>query len=94
MLGAAQLTALKEWLRSESGSKVVVSSVPFTRNLRGPDSADSWAGFLWERDSILDMMKQGGGAIILSGDRHENAATMFPAKAKGDKRLPSSRLRR
>ncbi|CVK85096.1 uncharacterized protein FMAN_02010 [Fusarium mangiferae] len=85
MLGASQLTALKEWLTAESDWKVVVSSVPFTRNWRGPDSTDSWSGFLWERDSILDIMKQNGGAVILSGDRHEHATTMFPAKAKGDK---------
>ncbi|KAG4264764.1 hypothetical protein FPRO03_00048 [Fusarium proliferatum] len=85
MLGATQLAALKEWLTAESDWKVVVSSVPFTRNWRGPDSADSWSGFLWERDSILDIMKQNGGAVILSGDRHEHATTMFPAKAKGDK---------
>ncbi|KAF5606194.1 alkaline phosphatase D [Fusarium subglutinans] len=85
MLGAVQLTALKEWLTSETDWKVVVSSVPFTRNWRGPDSADSWSGFLWERDSILDTMKQNGGAVILSGDRHEHATTMFPAKTKGDK---------
>ncbi|PNP85044.1 hypothetical protein FNYG_01569 [Fusarium nygamai] len=85
MLGAAQLAALKEWLKSESGWKVVVSSVPFTRNWRGPDSADSWAGCLWERDLILDTMKQNGGAVVLSGDRHEHATTMFPAKAQGNK---------
>ncbi|EWG35839.1 hypothetical protein FVEG_14571 [Fusarium verticillioides 7600] len=85
MLGEAQLVALKEWLISESDWKVIVSSVPFTRNWRGPDSADSWSGFLWERDSILDIMKQNGGAIILSGDRHEHATTFFPANAKGDK---------
>ncbi|KAF4415293.1 Alkaline phosphatase D [Fusarium acutatum] len=85
MLGALQLAALKEWLISESDLKVVVSSVPFTRNWRGPDAADSWSGFLWERDSILDTMKKNGGAVILSGDRHEHATTMFPAKAKGDK---------
>ncbi|EXA32630.1 hypothetical protein FOVG_16134 [Fusarium oxysporum f. sp. pisi HDV247] len=85
MLGALQLAALQKWLTSESDWKVVVSSVPFTRNWRGPDSADSWSGFLWERDSILDTMKQNGGAVILSGDRHEHATTTFPAKAKGDK---------
>ncbi|KAF5542392.1 alkaline phosphatase D [Fusarium napiforme] len=85
MLGAAQFAALKEWLTSESDWKVIVSSVPFTRNWRGPDSADSWSGFLWERDSILDITKQNGGAVILSGDRHEHATTLFPAKAKGDK---------
>ncbi|KAF4340438.1 alkaline phosphatase D [Fusarium beomiforme] len=85
MLGASQLAALTKWLRSESDWKVVVSSVPFTRNWRGPDSADSWSGFLWERELILDTMKQNGGAIILSGDRHEHATTKFPAKVEGEK---------
>ncbi|KAF4444510.1 alkaline phosphatase d [Fusarium austroafricanum] len=85
MLGVEQLAALKKWLETESDWKVVVSSVPFTRNWRGPDSADSWSGFLWEREIILDTMKQNGGAIILSGDRHEHATTKFPPKDPGDK---------
>ncbi|OBS23122.1 hypothetical protein FPOA_03681 [Fusarium poae] len=85
MLGAEQRAALTKWLQTESDWKVVVSSVPFTRNWRGPDSADSWSGFLWERDIILDTMKQNGGAVILSGDRHEHATTKFPPKTSGDK---------
>ncbi|KAH7262830.1 PhoD-like phosphatase-domain-containing protein [Fusarium tricinctum] len=85
MLGPSQLAALTDWLESESDWKVVVSSVPFTRNWRGPDSADNWSGFLWEREVILDTMKQNGGAIILSGDRHEHATTEFPAKSPGEK---------
>ncbi|KAM5343962.1 hypothetical protein ACJ41O_012499 [Fusarium nematophilum] len=84
MLGGHQLEALSEWLRTETDWKVVVSSVPFTRNWRGPDSADSWSGFLWEREVILDIMRRNGGAIILSGDRHEHATTKFPAKNPGD----------
>ncbi|KAK1638580.1 PhoD-like phosphatase-domain-containing protein, partial [Colletotrichum phormii] len=86
MLGAAQLDDLREWLETEKSWKVVVSSVPFTRNWRGPDSADSWSGYLWERDMILEMMRQTDGVIILSGDRHEHATTIFPpASDKGGK---------
>ncbi|KAF6803514.1 alkaline phosphatase family protein, partial [Colletotrichum musicola] len=65
--------------------KVVVSSVPFTRNWRGPDSADSWSGYLWERELVLDMMRRTDGVVILSGDRHEHATTLFPPKEDGDK---------
>ncbi|UQC81170.1 PhoD-like phosphatase [Colletotrichum lupini] len=86
MLGAAQLADLRKWLETEKSWKVVVSSVPFTRNWRGPDSADSWSGYLWERDMILEMMRQTDGAIILSGDRHEHATTIFPPTSdKGGK---------
>ncbi|KAI8665296.1 PhoD domain-containing protein [Fusarium sp. Ph1] len=84
MLGEQQRTALVQWLESETGYKVVVSSVPFTRNWRGPDSTDSWSGYLWEREKILDAMKWNGGAIILSGDRHEHATTKFPPKNEGE----------
>ncbi|KAF5005134.1 hypothetical protein FDECE_8391 [Fusarium decemcellulare] len=85
MLGALQLAALTQWLETETDWKVVVSSVPFTRNWRGRDSADSWSGYLWEREIILDTMKQNGGAVILSGDRHEHATTKFPPKNPVDK---------
>lgn len=69
MLGAAQLADLRRWLKREKRWKVVVSSVPFTRNWRGPDAADSWSGYLHERDRILEIMKQTDGVIILSGVR-------------------------
>ncbi|KDN60350.1 putative PhoD-like phosphatase [Colletotrichum sublineola] len=93
MLGSAQLADLQNWLEAEKSWKVVVSSVPFTRNWRGPDAADSWSGYLWERDMVLDMMRQTDGVIILSGplikflfkDRHEHATTVFPPNAKGGK---------
>ncbi|KAF6829128.1 alkaline phosphatase family protein [Colletotrichum plurivorum] len=85
MLGAAQLADLEMWLASEQAWKVVVSSVPFTRNWRGPDSADSWSGYLWERELVLDMMRRTDGVVILSGDRHEHATTLFPPKGDGDK---------
>lgn len=67
MLGAAQLADLEGWLASEEAWKVVVSSVPFTRNWRGPDAADSWSGYLWEREHVLDKMRRTDGVVILSG---------------------------
>ncbi|EFQ27426.1 PhoD-like phosphatase [Colletotrichum graminicola] len=85
MLGSAQLADLQKWLETEKSWKVVVSSVPFTRNWRGPDAADSWSGYLWERDVALDMMRQTDGVIILSGDRHEHATTIFPPNGKAGK---------
>ncbi|OAA80570.1 PhoD-like phosphatase [Akanthomyces lecanii RCEF 1005] len=69
MLGAEQLRDLEHWLKAEKRWKVVISSVPFTRNWRGPDSADSWSGYLWERGRILDAMRQTQGIVILSGVR-------------------------
>ncbi|KAL0939822.1 alkaline phosphatase family protein [Colletotrichum truncatum] len=87
MLGSAQLADLQQWLASEKAWKVVVSSVPFTRNWRGPDSADSWSGYLWEREQVLDMMRRTDGVVILSGDRHEHATTIFPPGRKGGKSI-------
>ncbi|KAH0265595.1 Metallo-dependent phosphatase, partial [Aureobasidium melanogenum] len=79
MLGGKQLADLLHWLATAPGLKVVVSSVPFTRNWRGPESADSWAGYLHERQKILQSMWETQGVIISSGDRHEHATTEFPS---------------
>ncbi|KAH7317098.1 PhoD-like phosphatase [Stachybotrys elegans] len=84
MLGQNQLQELLQWMGNGKEWKVVVSSVPFTRNWRGPDAADSWSGYLWERDLILDEMKKKGVSLILSGDRHEHATTLFPATIPGE----------
>jgi alkaline phosphatase D len=56
-----------------------VSSVPFTKNWRFGES-DTWGGYLAERATILESMwassiAQGVGMIVISGDRHEFAAT-------------------
>lgn len=67
MLGSQQLLELEDWLAKESSWKVVVSSVPFTQNWRGPDANDSWSGYLWERERILSRMKQTEGVVLLSG---------------------------
>jgi alkaline phosphatase D len=67
MLGRKQLADLQHWLSTSPGLKVVVSSVPFTRNWRGPESADSWAGYLHERQKILQAMRESQRVIIISG---------------------------
>lgn len=90
MLGSAQLSSLLSFLshRDSSGVKwkFVISSVPFTRNWR-INAADTWAGFLHERNLILEAMwdvsARGVGVIIISGDRHEFGATAFPPPKDG-----------
>ncbi|KAJ5245805.1 PhoD-like phosphatase [Penicillium chermesinum] len=80
MLGSSQLADLKYWLRNETKWKVLVSGVPFTRNWRGAsDESDSWAGYLSERQQLLEIMWQSEGVVIISGDRHEHATTLFPS---------------
>ncbi|KAL8826217.1 MAG: hypothetical protein Q9170_007482, partial [Blastenia crenularia] len=84
MLGAEQLSSLLQFLsrREPEGVKwkFVISSIPFTRNWRF-GSSDTWAGYLHERQLILEAMwsvSPGTGVVVLSGDRHEFAATAFP----------------
>ena len=86
MLGPMQLSDLLTFLKAPSPAgvhwKFVVSSVPFTRNWRFGD-ADTWGGYLHERQRILEDMWDVGattstGVVVLSGDRHEFAATSFP----------------
>ncbi|OCK83111.1 Metallo-dependent phosphatase [Lepidopterella palustris CBS 459.81] len=91
MLGATQLADLVAWLRKPPPRgvrwKIVVSSIPFTKNWRF-GFQDTWAGYLFERQKILEAMwdvgADGGvGVVVLSGDRHEFAATSFPPPKEG-----------
>ena len=91
MLGKQQLTDLLQWLSTPEPTgvrwKVVISSIPFTKNWRF-GSEDTWAGYLGERKMILEAMwdvglRGGVGVVILSGDRHEFAATSFPPPSEG-----------
>ncbi|KAK0899334.1 hypothetical protein LTR02_009734 [Friedmanniomyces endolithicus] len=95
MLGRQQLSDLLAWLkRPESPGvrwKVVVSSVPFTKNWWF-GAQDTWRGYLGERQIILEAMwdvglKGGTGVIVLSGDRHEFAATAFPPPPDGKEEI-------
>lgn len=88
MLGPEQLADFLAWLaRPEPRGvkwKIVASSVPFTKNWP-VNVKDTWGGFLVERKKILEAMwdtgARGMGVVILSGDRHEFAATRFPPPA-------------
>lgn len=88
MLGPEQLADFLAWLARPEPSgvrwKVVASSVPFTKNWP-VNRKDTWGGFLVERKKILEAMwdagARGTGVIVLSGDRHEFAATKFPPPA-------------
>ena len=92
MLGRQQLSSLLRFLsdRPPSGVKwkFVITSIPFTRNWRF-GSSDTWAAYLHERQLILEAMwtasstSSGTGIVILSGDRHEFAATAFPPPKDG-----------
>ena len=97
MLGKQQLSDLLAWLKRREAPgvrwKIVVSSVPFTKNW-AVNGQDSWRGYLGERELILEAMwdvglRGGIGVIILSGDRHEFAATAFPPPPDG-KEIPDS----
>ncbi|KAK6541269.1 hypothetical protein TWF694_008632 [Orbilia ellipsospora] len=82
MLGASQLDDLLEWLRTNDRDiqwKFIVSSVPMTKNW-GVNGNDTWRGFQWERSKILEAAwaVKSAGVVVLSGDRHEFAATAFP----------------
>ncbi|KHO01409.1 alkaline phosphatase family protein [Metarhizium album ARSEF 1941] len=85
MLGQDQLADFLAWLdRPEPKGvkwKFVASSVPFTKNWP-VNVKDTWGGFLVERRKILRAMwnagTRGTSVVILSGDRHEFAATKFP----------------
>ncbi|KAL9098951.1 MAG: hypothetical protein Q9163_005480 [Psora crenata] len=92
MLGPAQLSSLLHFLQREEAAgikwKFVISSIPFTRNWR-VNSKDTWAGYLHERREVLEAMwdvslrGDGVGVVLLSGDRHEFAATAFPPPKGG-----------
>ena len=70
MLGTQQLADVLSWLETETKKgrlKVLVSSVPFTRNWRGDESVDSWAGYLWERERVLEGLWRTEGGVVVSG---------------------------
>jgi alkaline phosphatase D len=86
MLGHEQLADFVAWLRRPVPAgvkwKIVASSVPLTKNWRF-NTKDTWGGYLVERQIILEAMwdahrMTGVGVVVISGDRHEFAATSFP----------------
>lgn len=86
ILGSAQLQSLLTYLArpepAEVRWKIISSSVPFTKNWH-VGTTDTWGGFLRERRTVFEAMWRaerdvGVRVVLLSGDRHEFAATRFP----------------
>jgi alkaline phosphatase D len=96
MLGEEQLADFLAWLHRPEPKgvkwKIVASSVPFTKNWP-VNRQDTWGGFLAERRKVLEAMwdvaSRGVGVVVLSGDRHEFAATKFPPPPE-DERWPET----
>lgn len=91
MLGPEQLSDLLAFLQKPEPKgvkwKIIASSIPFTKNWQ-VNALDTWAGYLHERQKILEAMwdvglRGGVGVVVLSGDRHEFAATAFPPPKDG-----------
>ncbi|CAE6426614.1 unnamed protein product [Rhizoctonia solani] len=82
MLGEAQLAALHSWIAEVNQTatwKFVISSVPLTAMWGGYDGhVDLWAGYMYERDTVLSLLSSIPNVVVLSGDRHEFAAIEFP----------------
>lgn len=86
MLGEPQLSDLLAWVSKPPPKgvhwKIIVTGVPFTKNWHF-GTEDTWGGYLFERRKILEAAwdlssAHGVGVVVLSGDRHEFAATSFP----------------
>ena len=74
MLGEKQRTWLLEGLaRSTAPFKLVFLSIPLRF---GTTANDSWDGFTWERDLLLDTVHSAGidNVVFLAGDQHWFAA--------------------
>jgi alkaline phosphatase D len=91
MLGAQQLSDLLDWIAKPTAPgvhwKFIVTGTPFTKNWQF-GSEDTWGGHLYERRRILEAAWELStntdvGVVILSGDRHEFAATSFPPPKDG-----------
>ncbi|KAI9510376.1 PhoD-like phosphatase-domain-containing protein [Russula earlei] len=80
MLGETQLSALYEWLGKVNQTatfKFIVTSVPFTSLWTHDAQTDSWAGYVYEKASLLSALHTVPNVYLLSGDRHEFAAIEF-----------------
>ncbi|OAG22861.1 Metallo-dependent phosphatase [Alternaria alternata] len=91
MLGAQQLSDLLAWIQKVPPPgvhwKFIVTGTPFTKNWQF-GSEDTWGGHLYERRRILEAAwdlssTHDIGVVVLSGDRHEFAATSFPPPKDG-----------
>lgn len=69
MLGTAQKAAFLSWLSDVNQTvtwKFVVSSTPMM-SLWAYGEQDTWAGFLTEREELLDVLESVPNVIVLSG---------------------------
>lgn len=57
--------------------KFIITSVPFTSLWAHDAQTDSWAGYAYERASLLSALHTVPNVYLLSGDRHEFAAIEF-----------------
>eukprot|EP00742_Colponemidia_sp_Colp-10_P009574 GILJ01010451.1.p1 GENE.GILJ01010451.1~~GILJ01010451.1.p1 ORF type:complete len:509 (+),score=62.70 GILJ01010451.1:36-1562(+) len=72
LMGSEQKQALKRWLLgSKSAFKLIASSVVWSANAHKRIN-DGWAGYLHERNEILDFVEEHDieGVVLLSGDVH------------------------
>jgi alkaline phosphatase D len=97
MIGAAQEEAFKQWLLEDPrGLKFVVSSVPLFPDPRNTGVAraehdDKWAGFLLQRQHLLEFMRDRGvhRTVFLSGDIHASQWSELRSTSHPDFRLYS-----
>lgn len=75
MLGEKQLQALHAWIgqvNTTTTFKFIISSVPFTSLWEGLDGkTETWAAYMLERETLLDVLQYVPNVVFLSGDRHE-----------------------
>ncbi len=97
MISAEQLQALKQWMKQDAGGlKFVVSPVPLFPDLKLSGWAlsernDKWAGFLHQRQGLLDFMRDEGvhRTVFLSGDVHVSMWTELKSTSRPDFRVHS-----
>jgi alkaline phosphatase D len=97
IIGPPQLDALKHWLLKDAGGlKFVVSSVPLfpdvkLAGLMEAEREDKWAGFLLQRQHLLDFIRDSGvrRVVFLSGDIHASLWSELRSTSRPDFRLYS-----
>lgn len=97
IMGPPQQDALKHWLTKEPGRlKFVVSSVPLfpdvkLAGLMSAEREDKWAGFLLQRQQLLDFIRDNDvrRVVFLSGDIHASLWSELRSTSRPDFRLYS-----
>lgn len=79
MLGAAQWDWLERVLERPADLRLLVSS---TQVLPRPAESESWGTMPEERDRLLELLREAGRTILLSGDRHFGEILRMPADAR------------